>query len=91
MKIRQTISFAWVEDESTRQDIFVVIDSKPIDDDAVYRAHSILQAHEGRRDFLPTVFLDPALDTPERCAAFQAAALDRALSASPAPRLATRA
>jgi hypothetical protein len=62
----------WCFRDDERFPSFVIVDSKKIDGAAFDRANEILEQGGATDDFIPIIFLDKSLDSPELRAQIQA-------------------
>jgi hypothetical protein len=78
MNIRKQLVIAWVQDETTKQDQFVIVHSRePTDSDLDTALEQFEAGRAVDNAWTPVVFLDPALDTQQMRSWLHAEALRR--------------
>jgi len=78
MNIRKQLVIAWVQDETTKQDQFVIVHSRELTDSDLDNALEHFEAgHAVDNLWTPVVFLEPALDTSQMRSWLQDEALRR--------------
>jgi hypothetical protein len=77
MKMTDQSTIAWIRNEGTSRDELVVVHSQPISSSEAEEAMQKFEHGKAVEGFIPIVFLDEQLDSPELRSWLQAEALRR--------------